>query len=800
MVRVFYTTLFALVFTVNYLYAQNRTGTIVGFVRDSTTKTSVEFATVKLLYSTSSTAIISGAVTNENGYFRFEGIKSGSYKIVINNVGFKNKILSNIEINDRTTTIDLGSIYLQAEFTNLEQVEVKSTKSFIEKSTDKKTYNTQQMTGVQGGTAVDVLKNVPSISFDGEGNVLLRNNPNVQILVDGKPSNLLSSGLQNVPSANVEKIEIINNPSVKYESDGTAGIINIITKNKRAEGINGNVTIGYGTTQRANAATNLFFTKNKLNAFVGYTMRNEGFNINTTNTKNFINGNNEIVNCTNTAKNWSHPFVNMIRIGGDYAFDKQNTLSVSNNTGLLQVKNTSPTSIRFCDAMNHAYQLEYIEMYDQKKGLSNDLNISFKHNFSKENQYFNIDFNNSILNRTTNFNYIRKVENPESQQQYVLENKLLEKDKKNTIIGGFDVRNPIKNSFIEFGARYTYRSFINNQDFTLINDSKIDYQDKLSSAYALFNSDAKKKIIYVVGLRYETFYRNFTMNNSDEYSNLENGLFYNAQLMYKKNEKNLWSISTSRRANRPKFIQLNPYHDRTDPYIIRNGNPYLNSEIVYTMELAYSTFFKNISVNASLFNSITNNAFTKFIMLQNDGVTNVTTNNIGQQLQNGIELILNASFIKKINITTSGNVNHRVISGNYNQADYNIKSLNYLGKVNFSYSITKKLDAQLGAQYISKYNTPQGEIGSTSNIDISARYKILKSKGLIQLGFNDILFGNNFMIHSIEPNTENLYLRLTDTRFATLSFTYRFGIATNKGAPRGKNQEKQDAHSTDVGQ
>jgi len=764
-------------------------GNIKGKIIDASTNEVIEFASAQV-YHLKDTSYTNGALSDDKGIFNITQLKFGSYKLIVNSIGYKKLEVSNIKITNEAPMLDVGIIKLENNGVQLNEVEVKSEKSLFEKRIDKKVYNIEQMPGVQGGTAADVMKNIPSVNTDDQGKINVRNNSNLQILIDGRPSNLLENGLNNLPSSAIEKVEVITNPSAKYDPDGTSGIVNIILKKNRTKGTSGNVTVGYGTLQRYNSNLNLGYYTGKLNVFGNIAQRYEDEQVKVTTERLYYNSNNVIMfqNSRNVGNNIARSY--NLRFGADYYMTKSSSISLSNSFSYNNF-----TSWEKQDYYTHnpfeiaAY--DHIATCELRKNFSNDLNVNFNKKFKNEGQSLVAEFSMSNNKRDSKQTIDNYLTNYISDENSFANDSILYHENRNTYVSSLDYTQTIKSIMFETGLKFTQRNIINEQPNTIDGFNAINYSDNTNAAYIIAGKKWDK-FSSKIGLRYENFNRKFTLQSSDKsYNKTINDFFPTLALNYERKKGENISFNYSRRINRPNMFSLNPANDRSNQFSVRRGNPDLLPEYIHAFELGYNTYIKSFSVNTNLYYTRTTQAFTRFAGVDENGAITITFANIGLQNQYGIEFIGNGNLTKTTSVTFSANVGRREIRGNSLTQSFRRENFNFNTRVNISQKITSKIDAQIGAFYAAPFVTPQGELLSRNNIDISVRNRVLKNKGTITLGMNDILLGSIFRVRNSEANFSNTVRRVRASRFATLSFNYRFGSGEMKQSKKPTKQQEQ---------
>lgn len=775
-------------------------GKIKGSIVDNKTKQPVQFATISL-YKFKDSSLVTGVVASDKGVFELSSLSFGRYFMKVKFIGYKQIVIDTIAIRPRSPEVTIGTIKLQSNSEQLSEVEVSSEKSTIQLGIDRKIFNVEKSIVSEGGSATDVLQSIPSVSVDIDGNVSLRGSGNVTVLVDGKPSGITGSSraaiLQQIPASSIESIELITNPSAKYDPDGMSGIINVVLKKNKLSGFNGSVSVGIGTNDKYNedfninkynSSINLSYRNSKLNAYINY-----GFRSNTragsgksnrytffTDTSFYLNQKIESIN-----KNVSHN----VKGGIDFFLNDKNTLgfSVLYNAGT----ESSTQTTNYSEANNfNVLSGEYTRNANTSDAsVSMDYNMNYRKIFSKPKQELTFDGTYSAASSEDVENY--------AERDYLLKyaSKNATPFKQNTTTKGInsitniqlDYVQPLKNQMKwEAGAKTTLRNIQNDfisqtynyassmfvADTNLNNNFK--YSENIYAVYATF-SGTIKKFGYQVGLRGEAANTLSTLVTTQEkFSNDYLNLFPTIHLSEKFNKEQELQISYSRRVNRPNTRTLNPFKDYSDPYNVRVGNPYLKPEYINSYELSYVKYWTKSVLTATAYYRQTNGIIQRIKTVTDSTLSFTSFVNLNSSTSYGFELISKNDLTKWWNITTSANVFETKIDGNNVQADLQNNNFSYMLKFLSNMHILKNMDIQFTANYMGPTATAQGEVQGMFTMDIGMKKEIFKNATL-SLNVNDITNSRRMKMKASDANFTQTMERRRESRVITVTFAYRFG-------------------------
>ncbi len=768
---------------------------ISGEVLDSVALNGIEYASVRL-FSVADSSVKQGIYTDEKGRFLLEKVAPGNYFIKITFSGYEPKLIPNIKIQGQPVYA-LGKIGLsKGKLQNIQEVTVTADVDVLKAGIDKKIYNVEEDLSTRGGNAEDILNNIPSVEVDQDGKVSLRGDGNVTILIDGRPSSFtggtLSGVLDAIPASSIERIEVVTNPSAKYDPDGTSGIINIVLKKNKLKGFNGQVTASMATGHDHNFNGALSYRNSKFNIYGSYAFDyNRGFR----NNFGFIEqyyANDSVSRLNQDRKGSDFGFGHNARIGGDWYINSQNTLSLS-VTGQSGYRERNGDQVNENFDSNGVLQNSWTRISaDPSDNLGLDANLNLTHLMKKDKGKWSFDFSNS--NGTKN-------EDGEYEQYFTVQNGIivpqdvtsqrLNSNGSNTIFTGqFDLEYVLTkiNGRIETGAKTIVRNeslatSMERMDpgtstFVLDSVSNFDYTyyENINSIYGIFGQQLGK-FKYQLGIRAEYAEQAPTLKNDPtNYSKTYFNAFPSGHVKYKTSEKSELSLSYSRRINRPQSGQLNPFTSYADPVNLRGGNPNLTPEFINSYDLGFSYDAKLFNIVSSVFYRNTKDVIQRVKLFYPNNTSIVTFENIDQSNSLGMELVLSIRPTKWWKNTLSWNGDYVEFVNSSTTTNWNNTGFNWSLKYVASFDFWKKSAVfQINANYSAPRTTAQGKVNPWTFVNISVEKLVLNKKLAIGLRLSDVFNTKGFKMFVDQPTViqESEFKFLTRRLYFSLS--YKFG-------------------------
>ena len=802
--KIFY--ILSFIFLSFNLNAQQNLVYLSGTILDEESNTPLEYATISVLIQNDS-IIKYGGITDLNGKFNLK-IARGKYDIKLEYISFKEKYIKNISVNKSE---DLGVILMSIDENILDEVELIGEKTEIEIKLDKTVYNIGKDLTLKGSSVSDVLDNLPSIEVDVEGNVSLRGNESVRILINGKPSGLVgissNEALKQFPSESVEKVEVITSPSARYNAEGTAGIINIVLRRSKLEGLNGSLTLNSGYPKRYGASANINFRTKKLNFFnnIGFSTREtEGSFLNETEyytnqaLNNFLNENGirESERNSNYLNTGLEYFISdKTSIVSSYVFRKSdgstnNTNNVDQNfNGIIKVS-------------------ERIEN-ETEKGDTNEFSINLTHQFNSEGHEITMDYQ-----KEKSLEYedglISNSQLKPLLTRYLGEKAATDEVQKSELFK-IDYVLPIKkDGQFELGFRrsnqhqnidYLAENEDSNGDF--INDTNLSnnllYNEKVNAFYSQYGNK-KNKFSFLLGLRYEeskTTVKQLT-NNTNNVKNY-NDFFPTLNLAYEVNENETITFGYNRRIRRARSYFINPFPSKSSATNIFQGNPNIDPTYSNGIDLGYLKRYKKLTLNGSVYYRKSTGEFT--FISENTGdfvlvneilvpVLRRTPINLASNERIGLEFNANYSQSKTWRLRGSLNLFDSKTIGEYNGIVYDSKNLSWSGRINNYLKLFSSIDWQTSFRYRAPQKTAVSDRKASIYTNTAFSKDLFKDKVTLTFKVNDILETGKWRIESFNKNYKSYSeSNWRGGRSFELNLIYRFNQKKNERRRQQNFQE-----------
>jgi len=788
-----------------------QSGSISGKVTDMK-KEIVPFASIFLIKATDSSAV-SAAATNEIGQFILERLSFQNYLMRISAIGFSDAWIK-IDLKESTPNVILGTIRITSSSTNLNEVEVSIERKLLESSIDKKTFQVDKSIISQSGSAVDALQQLPNVIMDENGNLQLRGSENVLILINGKQTGIkganLHTILNQIPANTIEKIEVITNPSSKYDAEGANGIINIVLKRNKNIGIYGNVNSQIGTRDKYNLSTGLSFNKGKIGISATYGLRYSTFWW-----KGYLHR--QIKNADssfffNTDNQGSNRFVSHASsLNLDYFLNKYNTFSLT-GSGTFG-KSRSPEFIHYSENdyrnMGSALYGRYNDINGQNRFYN--LNGQYRKTYEKSKKEFSIGATYTNSHDTTTLN---------GKNQYTLFDYLLSDSvaqirrnrskayNQNAVLQADYLWPLTKERKLEAGLKSAYRNFdnemrisnANSLNETMALDSNLSnrffYSEIINAGYVNF-AGVYKKIGYQAGTRIEQTIADGELKYKKVpvgYQRLD--FFPSFYLVRKFKTEHELKINYTRRIERPSAGQLNPFSDLSDPRNIRRGNPNLKPQFINSYELDYTYTTKKLMTNPGLYYKQTNDLIWRYMTID-EGVNYVSFENLGNSYNLGIDWVTTYAPYKWMNSMSSFNVYRNRMKGQLGTFVFDNSNITGSIKQTLNFKLKKIADFQLTYNYRTPFLSPQGQGITMQWLDFGATMPVLKTKGMVTITISDIFNTRQFGMDLFLPSVEQQFLRKMESRILYVGFNYRFG--KQSGTPKPKKKDMQEQRNDDGG-
>ena len=802
-----------IILTPSIYYSQQKSVTskiiISGKIIEKNNKTPLEYATVTFKNSTNPKQIF-GGISDSKGDFSIE-IEPGSYDILFEFISFKPFIINQREI---LTNTNFGTINLEEDFNQLEEVTIRAERTTVEIKLDKKVYNVGKDLMVKGGTVSDILDNIPSVTVDIEGNISLRGNENVKVLIDGRPSNAINiaEALRLIPADAIDRVEVITNPSARYDAEGGGGLLNIILKKGKNQGFNGSFIANtaypetYGLTGTINYKTKHFniFTTQGLNYRnnPGNAITNSRYlNPDDNSTRDFMN---ETRDNQRMSKAYNGTF------GIDWMFNETTTW-----TNIVNYRDSYGTNIdnvlqKYYDVgFNYDYTRNRINL-ENSTSSNIEFTTNFTKKFKKEGHKLTIDGNFSsnldenianIKDTNTDNATVRtdKTTNIQEQKRSLIQTDyVLPFGKGNQFEAGY------RGDFLENTTDYSViRNGLVFGDFTNI----IEYKERVNALYSQLGFKMNK-LSTLFGMRWEDSNIDVNQLTPIDYNNKNyNNFFPSAFLTYEISKETSFSLSYSKRIQRPRGRLLNPFNNFSSNVNIFVGNPDLNPAFTDAIDFGYIKRWNNLTFNTSLYANKTNDVF-QYVRNESGDFENgvpiiiITPINLSTEYRAGFEFTLNYSPYKWWKLNGSFNYFYVETDGDYNfvnsnnvttNQNFDFKTTSWFTRLTSKVTLPKKIDWQTNMTYNGEQKNAQGSSLAVFGMNIAFSKDVLNDNGTINFNISDVFNSRKRIMESYIPGVVDSNGEMQwRVRQINLSFTYRFNVKKNEKEKRTRGNQQDE--------
>jgi len=780
-------------------------GIITGKVIDKVLNKPVEYANL-ILFSKKDSALVNGTISDVNGNYQMKDVPFGKYDLAVDFIGYERYVIPDIYINKENMAVNTGVINLEQKSEVLDEVQVVEEKNYVEYKIDKKVVNVSKNSSVQGGNAADALRSVPGVVVDAEGNVTIRGSSNFRVLVDGKPSVLSGSELlRQISASTIEKIEVITNPSVKYDPDGTAGIVNIIMKkgNVHNLGLNGIVNASVSTGDKYSGDFLFNYRKKDINYFIGGDLRYNTSPSQTELTRNTVADDSTMT--MNLLKTLSDRNMiarsGMIKSGFDYYLNDNNTISLSGQFGLPEYERVMDSRFHEWDDPNTFHSYIFNDDDYDISGYYYFINFNYQKKFSNPgheimfNAFYNVwdgeryEYAEEMITDTEYdpldypVNKFRTEQYESRKEVRIKADYTLPVDSTGKFEGGFQGSlRPVNADFIFENFDTVSQDWILNSTFS--ND--LIFNNNIYAVYAMY-SDQWKGIQYQAGIRGEYTDRLLELPDAGKKYLLERvDYFPSASLTKQIKKSGQVQLSYSRRINRPNEFFLNPLPAYSDKYIITLGNPDLLPEYIDSYELNYMKYLKTGFLSAEAYFRQTNNTFDRLFELGDDEILYVNTVNLDRQYAYGLTLSENVSVSKWLSIYSNVNTYLYQLQGDYITYDIPDVAASFDLFTRPTIVIKKKYRIQPYLGYNGPGYASQGRVNGFFNGGISVSAEFMKQKMTAVISIMNPFNIFDYYVDIKDPEFTSEFRMRTEANVVRLSLSYRI----NNYRPEKRNEEQ----------
>ena len=796
-------TLLYLLFTSMGLWAQKLSVTISGTIKDKSTVEALSFVNVVLKKPNDST-FVAGTISNEKGFFTVVNVKPGDYLLEISFLGY-DKNTSSIFVGSNSDYLDLGLFTMVENRLQLNEVIVTAKQDAVSARLDKKTYTIEDNVSQVGGSVLQSMQNLPGVTTQ-DGQVQLRGNNQVMILIDGKQTAITGfgnqNGLDNLPASAVEKIEIINNPSAKYDANGNAGIINIILKKEEQKGFNGKVGFStglgalwvrqenlpgirpqYQATPKLNPSVAVNYRKNKINLFLqADNLYTQTLNKNEFVTRTYDDG--RVIN-QQLKRNRNTNFLTS-KAGLDWFIDDQNSFTVS---GLFSQESIIDRGDQPFFNVDNSNRLRLWQFLEDEKLTAAMGSLAYQHKFEQPGHKLNAGFNYTFDREDEKYFFDNTLPSSFNKESFFLIADQQVAD------FNFDYTRPQKHGLLETGVKFRRRTIPTDMQFNPSANSPLDtdadgratYKEIIPAVYGNYTYQIRK-LEAELGLRVEYVNLNYEVDpnhntyTTDGYDYLQP--FPNARISYNLNDRNKLSAFYNRRVDRPNEVDIRIFPKYDDAEIIKVGNPGLRPQFTSSFELGYKNTWNKGYYYGAAYHRVSNGTITRIATTIDD--TNLIYNisqNADKSYNTGIEMVFTQDLSKKVSMNLNINsyynqidaftvVNKYPVVNTFTAGKQEIISGNV--KLNTIFKFAKNFDSQLTAIYLAPDIIPQGTIDARFSLDLGIKKGFQQGKSEFFLNATDLL---NTMVIRRKINGNNFSFNSADyyeTQVIRMGYNYKF--------------------------
>ena len=768
-------------------------GTISGQVIDAGDQAVLEYATVSL-YKQPDNSLVTGGITDENGRFSIE-TGAGTYSVKVEYIAYEASFVENVVLSKDNMSVDVGTIQLSVSAEFIDEIEIVEEKSQLKFELDKQVYNVGKDLANTGATAQEVLDNIPSVTVDVDGNVNLRGSGNVRILVNGKPSGLVgdANGLRSLQGNIIEKVEVITNPSAKYEAEGMAGIINIVLKKNKKEGLNGSVDVHTGYPHNHGVGLNLNYRVKKFNFFgnlggayrIGpgsgdfkQTFTYDGITTFTDRTREHERG------------GWNGNG----RIGFDFFANDRNTITTSFLYQQAERNNTAEVILRDFDPDRIWVNGEQRNEEEDESRMDFEYNFSFTHKFPESDHELTTDFQltRELDDEVSDLTELLLDESNNTIGIPALMQRSFSFSEEMMYISQLDYKRPMnKDSRLETGLRFSSRDVTNDYGVNEFSDGEgwkpllnftnvVGYDEKIFAQYVQVGKEYGN-LSYQFGLRGELSNIETALTTEGNNTKRYYDIFPSAFFTYQLEQGNSVQVSYGRRVRRPGFFELNPFFTYSDDRNIFAGNPNLDPEYTHLAQVAHIKYWDKSTMNTALYFRHTDDVIQRIRTVDDEGISYVIPENLATSRIYGVQWTLSSDPAKWFRINASTNLYYQTVDGTNLNSTYENDGFAMSARLSTRFTFWKNAALQINQVYRSPQQYAQGKIKSMYYATVSASKDVLKGKGTLTFTVDDVLNSRRFRIDTESPGfTQDMDFQWRERRF-TLNFNYRINQKKNRG-------------------
>ena len=786
---IFFTTIY--LFSQSNNYNQTKEFIISGVISSLESEELLEYATITLL-DPNDNNVITGGITDNLGRFSIPA-QSGKYNILIEFISFKNLNLNNVDLNK---DLNLGKIKLELDYESLGEVEIIAEETSVEIRLDKKIYTVGKDLTVRGGTGSDVLDNIPSVSTDIDGNILLRGNDAARILINGKPSRLVginSSFIKELPADAIEKVEVITSPSARYEAEGSGGIINIILRKSKKLGFNGSISANTGNPKSNSISTNINYRSGKINFFNSSSVYDRIRPGSSSGITEYFNGSEPSTFFSEDRERERISDGYFINNGFEWYIDDKTSLLGSFFYNDYSSDNLESNTIRELDANSNILNTIIQNDYEDDVDNNREYNLNFEKKLDEDGQLITIDLQ---------YENSKEWENSIIDENSIVNESVIENIQSESYLIRSDFVLPIgENRQFEAGIRIEsedditdYKVFdnIDNVFVEDLNQSNLfQYKEQISALYTQYGVKVDEKYSFLLGLRLENTLKNVNQLTIQDFTKIDDtGLFPTFNFGLEFGDDETLTFGYNRRIRRPWSRFINPFPTKISPILIWQGNPYLDPTYSNNLDLGYvKKYESSFTVNTSAyFQKSTNSINTiieetgEFANINGVDVPIVlrTPINLSTNERFGFELNLSYRKGRKWNINSNFNLFQNKVEGTYNDIVYDSENVSWSFRLNNKVTLPGKVDWQTRMNVRGPNETAVSKSDGDFSIDLAFSKELFKDNATLTLNIKDLLDQRGWRNETFNDNFYNDFEYRWSQRSTTLNFTYRFNQKKNQ--------------------
>lgn len=764
-----------------------------GVLVDADDSNPLEFANV-VLYGLNNSTIVTWSISKNDGAFELSKIGLGEYDLAITVLGYEEKKIKNVVFNKQGFTLDLGKINLNKATTALDEVSIVGIQKTYQTKIDKKVINVSKDINSTGGTAIDLIKNVPGLAVDADGVVNLRGNSGVSILIDGRPTSIDATKLDQIPAADIESLEIITNPSAKYNPEGKSGIINIKLKQSKTAGFSGNAMVTAGTGDKYNESVNMNYNLGKVNLFASYSGMKRMAEASRYLLRESYDSD-AIHFLQQDAKTNIDITKNTFTLGSNFNFNSQSKLTLSYTYNPSKTIDDDQTLSQYFDRSMNKTGSVFVVNSENGKETANDYLVAYRKLFDKKGEELTVDYTLSSSSGSAiqplTYQYSTKTDISEINTNSDIYNSNLQI---NWVL-------PFDNgSKLETGVHGIVRG--NDSEYYFFNSSggaKIEdlsqrnlftYNEQIHAGYGLWSGQFNETSVQA-GLRIEKTYIDGKQGSgSDKISQNYFNFYPSLGFSYPINENNQLQLSYSRTIKRPSARMINPFIDRSNLEVFRSGNPYLKPEYVNSIELGFNGNWDKTNLGFTAFYKHIANPINTIILLDEAGISHMSPQNMSSSQNYGLEFTFEQAINNWWKINGNSSFFKNEITGNVDGTS--ASNYSYLGRFNSICTPSKGLSFQLIANYAGPIVGVYSRMEPQFSMDCAVRKDLLKNKLSLTLRASDVFnsLKNSYTAWGSNFTADNW--RKTETRVLYFSISYSFGLNGNSKSSKSiiQNESK----------